>query len=147
MTFYNVSSTLRWLRGNDIGTVSRCSLRSFLEGKTILTYICLPFYSPTQASQLTGTSSYYRFRCYYPLITYLSAHHMVSPFFSTKVSQVKTAEVLLSYIYKNRLTNSFLWKKIVTRETIWWANPRTTDAQWGNCLHCMAENQIPILTL
>ena len=40
-------------------------------GKTILSYICLPFHSPTHASQLTGTASYYRFRCHYPLITYL----------------------------------------------------------------------------
>ena len=40
-------------------------------GKTTLSYICLPFHSPTQASQLTRTSSYYQFRCYYPLITYL----------------------------------------------------------------------------
>ena len=32
-----------------------------VEGKTTLSYICLPFHSPTQASQLTGTSSYYRF--------------------------------------------------------------------------------------
>ena len=43
-----------------------------VEGKTTLSYICLPFHSPTQASQLTGTSSYYRFRCHYPLITYLN---------------------------------------------------------------------------
>jgi hypothetical protein len=43
-----------------------------VEGKTTLSYICLPFDSPTQASQLTGTSSYYRFRCHYPLITYLT---------------------------------------------------------------------------
>ena len=40
-------------------------------GKMILSYICLPFHLPTQASQLTGTSSYYRFRCHYPSITYL----------------------------------------------------------------------------
>ena len=43
-----------------------------VEGKTTLSYICLPFHSPTQASQLTGTSSYYQFQCHYPLITYLS---------------------------------------------------------------------------
>ena len=42
-----------------------------VEGKTTLGYICLLFHSPTQASQLTRTSSYYRFRCHYPLITYL----------------------------------------------------------------------------
>ena len=41
-------------------------------GKTTLSYICLPFHSPTQASQLTWTSSNYWFRCHYPLITYLS---------------------------------------------------------------------------
>ena len=41
-------------------------------GKRILIYICLPFHSPAQASQLTRTSSYYRFRCHCPLITYLS---------------------------------------------------------------------------
>ena len=41
-------------------------------GKMTLIYICLPFPSPTPQSQLTGTSSYYRFRCHYPLITYLS---------------------------------------------------------------------------
>ena len=41
-------------------------------GKMTLIYICLPFHSPTPQSQLTGTSSYYRFRCHYPLITYLS---------------------------------------------------------------------------
>ena len=46
-----------------------------VEGKTTLSYICLPFHSPTQASQLTGTSSYYRFRCHYPLITYLSLNN------------------------------------------------------------------------
>ena len=46
-----------------------------VEGKMTLSYICLPFHSPTQASQLTGTSSYYRFRCHYPLITYLSGMH------------------------------------------------------------------------
>ena len=39
-------------------------------GKMTLIYICLPFPSPTPQSQLTGTSSYYRFRCHYPLITY-----------------------------------------------------------------------------
>ena len=45
-------------------------------GKITLIYICLPFPSPTPQSQLTGTSSYYRFRCHYPLITYttVSAH-------------------------------------------------------------------------
>ena len=42
-------------------------------GKMTLIYICLPFHSPTPQSQLTGTSSYYRFRCHYPLITYLNA--------------------------------------------------------------------------
>ena len=42
-----------------------------VEGKMNFSYICLPFHSPTHASQLTGTSSYYRFRCHYPLITYL----------------------------------------------------------------------------
>ena len=31
-----------------------------VEGKTNLSYICLPFHSPTQASQLTRTWSYYR---------------------------------------------------------------------------------------
>ena len=41
-------------------------------GKMTLSYICLPFHLPTQASQLTGTSSYYRFRCHYTLITYLN---------------------------------------------------------------------------
>ena len=41
-------------------------------GKMTLSYICLPFHSPTQASQLTGTSSYDWFRCHYPLITYLT---------------------------------------------------------------------------
>ena len=41
-------------------------------GKMTLSYICLPFHSPTQASQPTRTSSYYRFRCHYPLITYLN---------------------------------------------------------------------------
>ena len=41
-------------------------------GKMTLSYICLPFHSPTQASQLTETSSYYRFRCHYPLITYFT---------------------------------------------------------------------------
>ena len=40
-------------------------------GKMTLIYICLPFPSPTPQSQLTGTSSYYWFRCHYPLITYL----------------------------------------------------------------------------
>ena len=40
-------------------------------GKMTLIYICLPFPSPTPQSQLSGTSSYYRFRCHYPLITYL----------------------------------------------------------------------------
>ena len=40
-------------------------------GKMTLIYICLPFHSPTPQSQLTGTLSYYRFRCHYPLITYL----------------------------------------------------------------------------
>ena len=45
-------------------------------GKTILSYICKPFHSPTQASQLTRTSSfYYRFQCHYPLITYLSVEY------------------------------------------------------------------------
>ena len=46
-----------------------------VEDKTTLSYICLPSHSPTQASQLTGTSSYYRFRCHYPLITYLSENN------------------------------------------------------------------------
>ena len=76
MTYYFLWGKVGDLRGNDIGTGSRCSLRSFLEGKTILSYICLPFHSPTQASQLTGTSSYYRFRCHYPLITYLTLNTM-----------------------------------------------------------------------
>ena len=40
-------------------------------GKMTLSYICLPFHSPAQASQLTGTSSNYRFWCHYHLITYL----------------------------------------------------------------------------
>ena len=40
-------------------------------GKMTLIYICLPFHSPTPQSQLTGTSSYYWFRCHYPLITCL----------------------------------------------------------------------------
>ena len=43
-------------------------------GKMTLIYICLPFPSPTPQSQLTRTSSYYRFRCHYPLITYLSSN-------------------------------------------------------------------------
>ena len=50
-----------------VGVVYGCPV----VGKTILSYIYLPFHSPTQASQLTGTPSYYRFRCHYPLITYL----------------------------------------------------------------------------
>ena len=40
--------------------------------KMTLSYICLPFHSPTQASQPTGTLSYYQFQCHCPLITYLS---------------------------------------------------------------------------
>ena len=43
-------------------------------GKMTLIYIYLLFPSPTPQSQLTGTSSYYRFRCHYPLITYLSSN-------------------------------------------------------------------------
>ena len=43
-------------------------------GKMTLIYICLPFSSPTPQSQLTRISSYYRFRCHYPLITYLNAY-------------------------------------------------------------------------
>ena len=49
-----------------------------VEGKTTLSYICLPFHSPTQASQLTGILSYYRFRCHYPLINYLITDHLCS---------------------------------------------------------------------
>ena len=45
--------------------------------KTTLSYSCLPFHSPTQASQLTGTSSYYWFRCHYPLITYLTSSYII----------------------------------------------------------------------
>ena len=41
-------------------------------GKMTLSYICLPFHSATQASQLIGTLSYYWFRCHYPLITNLN---------------------------------------------------------------------------
>ena len=48
-------------------------------GKTILSYICLPFHSATQASQLTGTSSYHRFRFHYPLITYLTPEDSTRP--------------------------------------------------------------------
>ena len=44
-------------------------------GKMTLIYICLPFPSPTPQSQLTGTSSYYRFRCHHPLITYLTLYY------------------------------------------------------------------------
>ena len=50
-----------------------------VEGKTTLRYICLPFHSPTQASQLTGTLSYYRFQCHYPLITYLTSEDQIDP--------------------------------------------------------------------
>ena len=45
-------------------------------GKMTLIYICLPFPSPTPQSQLTGTSSYYRFRCHCPLITYLITNYI-----------------------------------------------------------------------
>ena len=55
-----------------VGVVFGC----LVEGKMTLSYNCLPFYSPTQASQLTGTSSSYRFRCHCSLITYLSADQM-----------------------------------------------------------------------
>ena len=55
-----------------VGVVFGCPV----VGKMILSYICLPFHSPTQASQLTGTSSSYRFRCHCSLITYLSADQM-----------------------------------------------------------------------
>ena len=61
-----------------------------VEGKTTLSYICLPFHSPTQASQLTGTSSYYRFRCHYPLITYLTTDYSASSM--QVVTNVKTPQ-------------------------------------------------------
>ena len=54
-------------------------------GKTILSYIYLPFHSATQASQLTGTSSYYRFRCHYPLIT---------PYLNWEYCFLKTREIV-----------------------------------------------------
>ena len=47
--------TLVWVEGVVFGRP--------VDGKMTLSYICLPFYSPTQASQLTGTPSFYQFRC------------------------------------------------------------------------------------
>ena len=43
-----------------------------VEGQTTLSYICLPFRSPTQASQFTGTSSFYRSLWLHPLMTQLT---------------------------------------------------------------------------
>ena len=36
-----------------------------------------------------------------------------------------------------------LSRSIICKE-IWMLHPRTTNAQWGNSLHCMAENQLPL---
>ena len=46
-----------------------------VEGKTTFSYICLPFHSPTQASQFTGTSSFYRSLWLHPLMTQISFHN------------------------------------------------------------------------
>ena len=71
-----------------------------VESKTTLSYICLPFHSPTQASQLTGTSSYYRFRCHYPLITYLKRNDCIARLRSWK-SVLESTAVLMNLQFLN----------------------------------------------
>ena len=61
--------------------------RSFLEGKTILSYICLPFRSPTQASQFTGTSSFYRSLWLHPLMTQLTQNNILVTNLGFKVNR------------------------------------------------------------
>ena len=73
-------------------------------GKTTLSYICLPFHSPTQASQLTGTSSSYRFQCHYPLITYLTLQYKLQRWkfcfvFSFERWKVRSMDVRLDINY------------------------------------------------
>ena len=92
-------------------------------GKTILSYICLPFHSPTQASQLTETSSYYRFRCHYPLITYLNLDKKTKKY---KLKRLRAAMSIIKIKQKSKklrdkrkigrliwpLNYKFLWTKI-----------------------------------
>ena len=47
-----------------------------VEGKTTLSYICLPFHSHTQASQLTGFRPTTGSDVITPLITYLNPTHL-----------------------------------------------------------------------
>ena len=63
----------------------------------ILIYICLPFPSPTPQSQLTRTSSYYWFRCHYPLITYLTWNQY-------KIMLRSISTYILRYIKTGRIT-------------------------------------------
>ena len=90
-----------------------------VEGKTTLSYICLPFHSPTQASQLTGTSSSYRFQCHYPLITYLTLQYKLQRWkfcfvFSFERWKVRSMDVRLdinyffvSFVFMTNKRNAF----------------------------------------
>ena len=69
-----------------------------VEGKTTLSYICLSFHLPTHASQLTGTSSYYRFRCHYPLITYLTSN--VIPLHIFAVQALFSVQQIYGILYR-----------------------------------------------
>ena len=47
-----------------------------------------------------------------------------------------------SHILK-KLKPSYLGKPYNCTQNQWW-HTRTTDARWGNCLHCTAENPLPL---
>ena len=70
--------------GNAIETGRRRNREKWVEWFLQLIWVsrrlklhCLPFRSATPQSQFTGTSSYYRFQCHYPLVTYLSTQFLI----------------------------------------------------------------------
>ena len=69
----------RWLRGNDIGTSSRCSFRASSSRQNALNLHLFTFLCSSRLLKLGKLaeyfSTYYWFRCHYPLITYLTPNH------------------------------------------------------------------------